>query len=204
MLARRAPGRRPRGAARRCTTARSAARTRTAAGRRPPRASAGSAPLTRRVTRAWSREGPAGCADRARPSSPCRSWRGSPRPRRPRRSDRCGAPSPCRGSPSCPRATARHTRARPPPSRHARRAPPRTARSPGATSRVARDRRRGRARGSGRCGRGPGPGPASRRSRCSRGPRSRRPRACTGPRRGRSRRRAWRHLRRARDARSRS
>ena len=110
--ARASPARRPRAAARRCTTARSAARTRSAAGRRRRRASARSARRTRRATPASSRAAPAGSADRARPSSPCRSSRGCRSARRRRRSRRCDAPCPCRGSRSCRRAAARRTRAR--------------------------------------------------------------------------------------------
>ena len=107
------PARRPRAAARRCTTARTAARTRSAADRRRRRASARSAARTRRARR---------CVVSRRPGGIC----GSPRvhhrlaDRRadagalgaPRRSRRCDAPCPCRGSRWCRRAAARRTRAR--------------------------------------------------------------------------------------------
>jgi hypothetical protein len=169
---------RPRGAARRCTTARTAARRRSAGDRRRRRASARSAPRWR-ASDAWvDSRSPGGIAGRARPSSPCRSWRGCRCARRRRTPRRCDAPSPCRGSRWCRRATARPRQLGRRSARR-RRARPRTATPPGAASRAARDRRRGRGPGSGRCGRGPGPGPASPRSRWRRRSRSRAGSGCT-------------------------
>ena len=103
--ARPARARRPRAAAPRCTTARSAARRRSAAGRRRRRASARAARRPRRATRRVVSRRPGGHAVAARPSSPCRRWRAGRVARRRRRSRRCGAPCPCRGSRWCRRAS---------------------------------------------------------------------------------------------------
>ena len=176
------PARRPRGAARRCTTARTAARTRSAGGRRRRRASARSAARDSSSER---------CVDSRSPGRDLRIV-GVHHRLADRRADaallggredlrRCDGPCPCRGSRSCRRAAARRTRARRRAAPRPRRARPRTARSPCGASRAARGRRRGRARASGRCGRAPARAPASRRSRRSRGSCSRASAACSVP-----------------------